>query len=147
MSTYFSVFDCETCGHREPVGFVGELNSCPVYCTACRDRCLLCPPAGETILQTALAHSLVVPSPEATSAKKPRKKKAKQLRTWMDSGIRVPILEDLRDIGGHIFLTYAPLWESVPCPSCGRLGTLLDFRTYLQKCPRCGGNRMSESDL
>lgn len=149
MSSYFSFFDCGACGHREFVGLVGERNDCPVYCTVCHDRCLLAPPAGEQYLQTALPHEILIlgHKEETIYSKKGRMKKTKRVRAWVDSGLRVSILEDLRQIGEKIYLTYTPIWETALCPACQRMGTLLDFRTYLQKCPKCGSQRMSEGDL
>lgn len=149
MSTYFSVFDCQDCGYREVVGFIGERNDVPIYCSACRERFCLAPPLGETLFQTSLPHEIFVISEDyKKSITKGRKKKMRSLGSpWVSSGIKVPIIEDLKEIAGQIFVTYAPRWESVPCPHCQKLGTLLDFRSYLQRCPECHSSKMLEGDL
>lgn len=149
MSTYFSVFDCLDCRQRVPVGFVGEMNVCPIFCAACQDSFTLSPPAGQLLLQTELAHDLLVPGKKEVVAysKKGRVKKLKQQRAMVKSGVTVPVSEDIRESGGQLFLTYTPVWDQVPCPSCGCSGRLLDFRTYLRQCPACGSQNMQESDL
>lgn len=147
MSTYFSVFDCQDCGHREFVGFVGERNDCPIYCAACGKRCFLCPPEGKTLLQTSLAHEIVVYLETPASKKRRTKRKNKNATSWLKTGIAVPIEEGLREIRNELFLTYTPVWQSVPCPHCQHVGALSDYRTYLQQCPQCHKKRMSESDL
>ncbi len=149
MSTYYSVFDCQDCGFREFVGFVGEKNETPIYCSACRQPCLLCPPAGEKFLQTSLHHQLFVLSDafKKNAAKRRRKRNRNLVSPWVATGFAVPIFEDLVEIGGRVFLNYSPRWESVPCPHCQRIGTLADFRSYLQHCPECHSPKMAESEL
>ena len=149
MSTYFSVFDCQDCGHRELVGFVGEKNETPIYCASCRERCLLCPAAGEKLLQNSLPHEIMVLSEayKKNALSRRRKRNRNITSPWVGSGIVVPIVEDLVEMGGTVFLSYTPCWESVPCPYCQRMGTLTDFRSYLQHCPECQSPKMSERDL
>ncbi len=148
MSTYLSVFDCRDCRHRVYVGFVGERNQCPIFCTACHERCLLCPPRGETYLKTALPHEIFVYGrrEQTFTSPKGRMRKTKLVHGWVDTGIRVPIEEGLHEVGATIHLTYTPRWELVRCPSCHEAGTLRDFRSYLRQCPQCGSDKMLESD-
>lgn len=149
MSTYFSVFDCQDCDHRVFIGFVGEMNQCPIFCTSCHARCLLCPPQGTRYLETSLPHEIFISGrkEETFTSKKGRMKKTKLVQAWVSTGITVPIEEGLRELGEKIDLTFTPRWESVRCPSCQQVGTLLDFRNYVRHCPRCGSEKMLESDL
>lgn len=80
-------------------------------------------------------------------SKKGRVKKHKRVDGWVNTGISVPIQEDLRQIGSELYFDYQPLWEGVACPACQTVGQLQDFRDYCQYCPACGSSRMDETEL
>jgi Zn finger protein HypA/HybF involved in hydrogenase expression len=149
MSTYFSVYDCKDCRHRVWVGFVGDRNSSRIFCSACHESFTLSPESGESYLKSALPHRLYTRGKidQVVFSKKGRVKKNKRVEGWVDTGIQVPIDEELRQIGTELYLVYRPIWDNVPCPACQALGPLQDFRDYCKQCPQCGSQDMEESEL
>jgi hypothetical protein len=149
MSTYFSVYDCKDCRHRVLVGFVGSLDYSRIFCSACHESFTLYPELGESYLKSALPHRLWTrgKTDQVVYSKKGRVKKNKRVMGWVDTGVQVPIHEDVRQIGTELYLVYRPIWDNVPCPACQALGPLQDFRDYCKQCPQCGSLHMEESDL
>jgi uncharacterized CHY-type Zn-finger protein len=149
MSTYFSVYRCQDCAHEVPVGFVGEQNFGRIFCAACHDSFVLSPEAGQRYLQNALPHKLMTIGKKdaIVFSKKGRIKKHIKLRDWVETGVTVPIHEDVVQSGEKLYLTYQPIWEPVACPACGLSNTLMEYRDYLKTCPACGGGKMLESEL
>lgn len=149
MSTYFSVYDCKDCQYRLFVGFVGELNSARIFCSACHESFTLSPEWGESYLKSALPHHLYTRGKidQVVFSKKGRVKKNKRVEGWVDTGVQVPIDEDIRQSGTDLYFVYQPNWETVPCPACQALGPLQDFRDYCKQCPQCGSQHLEESEL
>lgn len=149
MSTYFSVYDCQDCQHRVWVGFIGGLNSSRIFCAACHESFTLGPELGQEYLKSAVPHHLWTrgKTDQVSYSKKGRVKKQKRVMGWVDTGVQVPIHEDLRQSGSELYWVYTPIWDHVPCPACQTPGQLQDFRDYCQHCPACGSPAMKETEL
>lgn len=146
---YYSVFRCDDCRHEVQVGFVGGMHWTVVFCTACAASFRVSPSAGEELLKSAAPHHLLVfgKTHMRVSSKKGRIVKDVQRHAWVESGIRIPVDEGLRQFGDAVHITYALDLRGVSCPDCGVTGAMREFREYLARCPQCASSAMHEYDL
>lgn len=150
MSCYFSVYICDACKQQVPIGWMGlELNLTVACCTACSDSFRVHPKTGETLLNSTQSHSLVVFGKKSVevSSKKGRIKKMVSQAAWIDSGIRIPVHEDIVQRGDDLYLVYTLIFDDIDCPSCQTTGSLVEYTDYVKNCPQCKVGTMSEYDL
>jgi hypothetical protein len=76
------------------------------------------------------------------SSKKGRIKKTVSQDAWIDSGIRIPVHEDIVEWGNDFRIVYNLVFDDVSCPTCQTKGSLLEYFDYVQHCPHCKTGRM-----
>ncbi len=149
MSVYFELYTCRDCKHSVTIGFVGQSHMTPVFCSACQTSFSLQAPVGETLFQSSIAHTLYSFGKKEieSQSKKGRVKNKRRVPGWIDTGLEVPIHEDISQSGEQLFLTYTPIFEQVTCPSCQEMSTLMSYQDYVEHCRQCGSQRMEASEM
>lgn len=149
MSTYFSQFTCRACRHLVIVGFIGDTSYTVAFCAACAQSFRVAAAPGERLLSSAAPHQLLVFGKQRIEVpfRSGRRTRTVTHMTWIASGVTVPVDEDLVQHGDDIRISYTLNYSSIACPACGVVGRLVDFRAYVQRCPRCGGDCMDEHEL
>jgi hypothetical protein len=150
MSCYFSVYRCNDCSHQISIGWIDlAMNRTIAFCTACSDSFHIHPEPSETLLNSNKPHSLFVYGKKwvEVSSKKGRMKKMVSEDAWVDSGLRIPIHEDIAQRGDELYLVYTLTFDDIYCPICQTKGSLVEYTDYVKTCPQCKVGKMSEYDL
>ena len=150
MSCYFSIYVCDLCQYRVPIGLMGiELNRTVAFCTSCSASFDIYPEPEETLLANHKPHRLFVFGSQRVevSSKKGRIKKTVLEKAWVDSGLRIPIREDIREREDDLYLVYSFIFDDVHCPNCQTKGSLVEDCVYVKTCPKCHVGTMSEHEL
>lgn len=148
MSTYFSQFICRTCQHMVMVGFIGGANYTVAFCAACAQSFRVAAATGERLQSSGVPHQLLVFGKHRLEVpfRSGRRTRTVTHMTWIPSGVTVPVDEELVQHGDEILIRYTLNYSSIACPACQIVGRLVDFRTYVEQCPQCGGS-MDEHEL
>jgi transcription elongation factor Elf1 len=150
MSCYFSTYRCNDCNHQVLIGWIDiELNRTITFCTSCSDSFEIYPEEGETLLDSNKPHRLFVDGKKwvEVSSKKGRIKKRILQKARIDSGLRIPIHEDIAQRGDERYFVYTFIFDDIDCPSCQTKGSLVEYKDYVKTCPQCKVGTMSEYDL
>ncbi|MGI0495297.1 hypothetical protein ACN4EG_26255 [Alkalinema pantanalense CENA528] len=135
-----TVLFCDHCHYSVPIGWVGkECNRTIVICTKCTRSFYICPADGEQLYHSNQPYQLVIRGKqwEAVSSKKGRIKKQVLRETWIDSGIQIPVHEDVILVEERLRMVYEFIFDQVPCPNCHAQGTLAEYQQYYLSCPSC----------
>lgn len=145
MSFLATRHTCLDCAHAFVVSAGEERRGTGVFCAACHEAFSLRAEPGEEPLTSTGVHQLWMirlQSPARTSGK---------LRRGggdpIDTGVRVPIVEELVQAGERVCVVHRPALEGLCCPLCHAEGKLMSAEEYGRVCRRCGGARWSHEAL
>lgn len=150
MSCYFSTYRCDACNYQVLIGWIDiELNYTIAFCKSCSESFHIHPEPGETVLSSNTPHHLSVYGKQwvEVSSKAGRIKKTISEKAWVDSGLRIPIHEDISQRGDELYLFYTFIFDDINCPSCQTKASLVEYTDYVKTCPKCKVGTMSEYDL
>jgi hypothetical protein len=150
MSCYFSTYRCNDCNHQVSVGWIDiELDRSVAFCTTCSDSFHIYSEVGEVLLASNKPHRLFVEGEKwvDVSSKKGRIKKRVLQKDWVDSGLRIPVHEDIAQRGDELYVVYTFIFDNIDCPSCQTKGSLVEYTDYVKTCPQCKVGKMSEYEL
>ncbi len=82
-------------------------------------------------------------APREVQSKRGRVRKTRLEPTSVDSGVRVPLVEHLRETpSGDDTLVWEPDFAGCSCPGCGAVGRIRTWAEAVARCPRCGAGPM-----
>jgi hypothetical protein len=139
MSEFYAYF-CDRCQHSQILGFVGrEFNRTLAICRNCSEQFYLIPEAGEELNNSSKPYQLLLWGKKwvDVSSKKGRIQKKVLQAAFVDSGIRIPVSEDIVQRGSELHLVYDLVFDEVSCPTCHRQGSLIEYWKYHPTCDRC----------
>lgn len=145
MSFQATRHTCLDCAHAFVVGYEEERRGTRVFCAACHEGFSLQAEPGEEPLTSTVVHELWMSrlqSPARTSGK--LRRGGGEL---IDTGVRVPVVEALVQVGEKGYVVHRPALEGLSCPLCHVEGKLMSAEDYGRVCRRCGGARWSHEAL
>jgi hypothetical protein len=145
MSFQATLHTCLDCAHSFVVGYEDARRGSSVFCAACHEGFSLRAEPGEGPLTSPCVHQLWMTRRQSSI------RTSGKLRRGggdpIDTGVRVPVVEDLVQVGEKLHLVHLPALVGLTCPLCHVEGKLMRAEEYGRVCRRCGGARWSHETL